>query len=154
MDQFRLLADRVAQEPPPAPAPDLRAEPQATVPGELLGPDAATKPLTDREDYLNSIGNNVGCVLSAERLFGIEITERCKVLRVIAAFRFASESMRNCPDTTTLSPAWTPLRISVWPLLSTPVSTSTTRSSRLTTFASAPISAPPTASSTPSGARP
>jgi DNA-binding NarL/FixJ family response regulator len=49
MDQFRLLADRVAQEPPPAPAPDLRAEPQATVPGELLGPDAATKPLTDRE---------------------------------------------------------------------------------------------------------
>jgi DNA-binding NarL/FixJ family response regulator len=49
MDQFRLLADRVAQEPPPAPAPDLRAEPQATVPGELSGPDAATKPLTDRE---------------------------------------------------------------------------------------------------------
>lgn len=49
MDQFRLLADRVAQEPPPAPAPDLRAEPQATVPGELSGPDATTKPLTDRE---------------------------------------------------------------------------------------------------------
>lgn len=49
MDQFRLLADRVAQEPSPAPAPDLRAEPQATVPGELSGPDAATKPLTDRE---------------------------------------------------------------------------------------------------------
>ena len=41
-------------------------------------------PLTDREDYLNAMGNNVGCVMSAEQLFGIEITERCKVLRVIA----------------------------------------------------------------------
>jgi NADH-quinone oxidoreductase subunit D len=41
-------------------------------------------PLTDREDYLNAMGNNVGCAMSAERLFGIEITERCKVLRVIA----------------------------------------------------------------------
>jgi NADH-quinone oxidoreductase subunit D len=42
-------------------------------------------PWTDREDYLNSIGNNVAYVLGAERLFGIEVTERCKVLRVIAA---------------------------------------------------------------------
>src|SRR5471032_509441 len=41
-------------------------------------------PWTNREDYLNSIGNNVAFVLGAERLFGIEITERCKVLRVIA----------------------------------------------------------------------
>jgi NADH-quinone oxidoreductase subunit D len=41
-------------------------------------------PWTDREDYLNSIGNNVAFSLGAERLFGIEITERCKVLRVIA----------------------------------------------------------------------
>ncbi|MFL5579686.1 MAG: NADH dehydrogenase (quinone) subunit D [Gemmatimonadaceae bacterium] len=41
-------------------------------------------PLTDREDYLNSMGNNVGFCMSAERLFGVEITERCKVLRVIA----------------------------------------------------------------------
>src|SRR6516164_6587761 len=41
-------------------------------------------PLTDREDYLNSPGNNVAFALGAERLFGIEITERCKVLRVIA----------------------------------------------------------------------
>src|ERR1700694_5039885 len=40
---------------------------------------------TDREDYLNSIGNNVTFALGAERLFGIEITERCKVLRVIAS---------------------------------------------------------------------
>jgi NADH-quinone oxidoreductase subunit D len=40
-------------------------------------------PWTDREDYLNSPGNNVAFSLGAERLFGIEITERCKVLRVI-----------------------------------------------------------------------
>ena len=41
-------------------------------------------PWNEREDYLNSPGNNVAFVLGAERLFGIEITERCKVLRVIA----------------------------------------------------------------------
>ncbi len=41
-------------------------------------------PWTDREDYLNSIGNNVAYVLGAERLFGVQITERCTVLRVIA----------------------------------------------------------------------
>src|SRR5512145_1322199 len=42
-------------------------------------------PWTDREDYLNAPGNNVAYALGAERLFGIEITERCKVLRVIAS---------------------------------------------------------------------
>lgn len=41
-------------------------------------------PWTDREDYLNSPGNNCAFVLGAERLFGIEITPRCTVLRVIA----------------------------------------------------------------------
>ncbi|HEU4632053.1 MAG TPA: NADH dehydrogenase (quinone) subunit D [Gemmatimonadaceae bacterium] len=41
-------------------------------------------PWTDREDYLNSIGNNVAFVIGAERLFGIDVTERCTVLRVIA----------------------------------------------------------------------
>jgi NADH-quinone oxidoreductase subunit D len=41
-------------------------------------------PWTDREDYLNAPGNNVAMALGAERMFGIEITERCKVLRVIA----------------------------------------------------------------------
>jgi NADH-quinone oxidoreductase subunit D len=40
-------------------------------------------PWTDREDYLNSPGNNVAFALTAERLFGVEITERCTVLRVI-----------------------------------------------------------------------
>ncbi|MBC7563951.1 MAG: hypothetical protein H7305_13650, partial [Gemmatimonadaceae bacterium] len=33
-------------------------------------------PWTDREDYLNSMGNKVSYVLGAERLFGIEITRR------------------------------------------------------------------------------
>jgi NADH-quinone oxidoreductase subunit D len=42
-------------------------------------------PWTDREDYLNSIGNNVAYALGAERLFGIDITPRCEVLRVIAS---------------------------------------------------------------------
>src|SRR3954470_12223400 len=42
-------------------------------------------PYTDREDYLNSPGNNVAMALGAERLFGIEITPRCVVLRVIAS---------------------------------------------------------------------
>ena len=41
-------------------------------------------PWTDREDYLNSIGNNVAFALGAERLFGVEITPRCTVLRVMA----------------------------------------------------------------------
>src|SRR5919112_2475225 len=42
-------------------------------------------PYTDREDYLNSMGNNVAFALGAERLFGVDITERCTVLRVIAS---------------------------------------------------------------------
>ena len=41
-------------------------------------------PWTDREDYLNSIGNNVSFILGAERLFGIDCTPRATVLRVIA----------------------------------------------------------------------
>ncbi len=40
-------------------------------------------PWTDREDYLNSPGNNVAFVLGAERLFGVGMTDRTKVLRVI-----------------------------------------------------------------------
>ena len=47
MDQFRLLADRVAQEPAPAPAPvpDARAEAQTATSPQI----DATKPLTERE---------------------------------------------------------------------------------------------------------
>jgi DNA-binding NarL/FixJ family response regulator len=48
MDQFRLLANRVAQEPLPPPAPDARAATQAAAPGQPSQPDV-TKPLTERE---------------------------------------------------------------------------------------------------------
>jgi len=41
-------------------------------------------PLTDRNDYLASMSNNVALALAAEKLMGIEITERCRELRVIA----------------------------------------------------------------------
>ena len=41
-------------------------------------------PLTARTDYLAPMSNNVGLALAAEKLLGVEITERCKVLRVIA----------------------------------------------------------------------
>ncbi|HET9151106.1 MAG TPA: NADH dehydrogenase (quinone) subunit D [Gemmatimonadales bacterium] len=41
-------------------------------------------PLTDRTDYLSPMANNVCLALAAEKLMGIEITERCQVLRVIA----------------------------------------------------------------------
>ena len=41
-------------------------------------------PLTDRTDYLSPMANNVGLALAAEKLMGIEITERCQVLRVVA----------------------------------------------------------------------
>jgi NADH-quinone oxidoreductase subunit D len=41
-------------------------------------------PITDRMDYLAPMSNNVCLAMAAEKLMGIEITERCKVLRVIA----------------------------------------------------------------------
>lgn len=41
-------------------------------------------PLTDRTDYLSPMANNVCLALAAEKLMGIEITERCTVLRVVA----------------------------------------------------------------------
>jgi NADH-quinone oxidoreductase subunit D len=41
-------------------------------------------PLTDRTDYLSPMANNVCLALAVEKLMGLEITERCKVLRVIA----------------------------------------------------------------------
>jgi NADH-quinone oxidoreductase subunit D len=41
-------------------------------------------PLTDRTDYLSPMANNVGFALAAEKLTGIEVPERCRVLRVIA----------------------------------------------------------------------
>jgi len=41
-------------------------------------------PLTDRTDYLSPMANNVCFALGVEKLMGLEITERCRVLRVIA----------------------------------------------------------------------
>ena len=41
-------------------------------------------PLTDRTDYLSPMANNVCLALAAEKLMGIESTERCRVLRVMA----------------------------------------------------------------------
>jgi NADH-quinone oxidoreductase subunit D len=41
-------------------------------------------PLTDRTDYLSPMANNVGFALGVEKLMGIQVTERCQVLRVIA----------------------------------------------------------------------
>jgi NADH-quinone oxidoreductase subunit D len=40
-------------------------------------------PLTDRMDYLAPMMYNVGYALAVEQLLGVEITPRCKVLRVI-----------------------------------------------------------------------
>src|SRR5215210_2601769 len=41
-------------------------------------------PLTDRTDYLSPMANNVALALTVEKLMGLELPERCKVLRVIA----------------------------------------------------------------------
>ena len=41
-------------------------------------------PLTDRTDYLSPMANNVCLALAVEKLMGLEITERCRVLRVLA----------------------------------------------------------------------
>jgi NADH-quinone oxidoreductase subunit D len=41
-------------------------------------------PLTDRTDYLSPMANNVCLALAVEKLMGLELPERCRVLRVIA----------------------------------------------------------------------
>ena len=40
-------------------------------------------PMTDRMDYLAPLSNNLGYVLTVEKLLGIEITRRCSYLRVL-----------------------------------------------------------------------
>lgn len=40
-------------------------------------------PYTDRLDYLSPMANNTAFVMSVEKLLGVEITERCKWLRMI-----------------------------------------------------------------------
>jgi NADH-quinone oxidoreductase subunit D len=39
--------------------------------------------ITDRTDYLNAMGNNLGYVLAVEKLLGIEIPPRAQVIRVM-----------------------------------------------------------------------
>ena len=39
--------------------------------------------ITDRMDYLNPLGNNLGYVMAAEKLLGLEIPERAQVIRVL-----------------------------------------------------------------------
>jgi NADH-quinone oxidoreductase subunit D len=41
-------------------------------------------PLTDRTDYLAPMANNITFAMATEALMGIEVTERCRLLRVIA----------------------------------------------------------------------
>ncbi len=41
-------------------------------------------PLTDRTDYLSPMANNVALALAVEKLMGLQVTDRCRVLRVIA----------------------------------------------------------------------
>ncbi len=41
-------------------------------------------PLTDRTDYLSPMSNNIGLALAVEAMLDITITERCRLLRVIA----------------------------------------------------------------------
>jgi len=40
-------------------------------------------PYTDRLNYVSPLINNVGYIMTVEKLFGVEITERCKYIRVI-----------------------------------------------------------------------
>jgi NADH-quinone oxidoreductase subunit D len=39
--------------------------------------------ITDRMDYLNPLGNNLAYVMAAEKLLGLEIPERARVIRVL-----------------------------------------------------------------------
>lgn len=52
-------------------------------------------PYTDRLNYVSPVINNVGYALAVEKLLGIEVTERCKFIRVIM-----SEISRVCDHLT------------------------------------------------------
>lgn len=52
-------------------------------------------PYTDRLNYVSPLINNVGYALAVEKLFDVEVTERCKYIRVLA-----SEISRVCDHLT------------------------------------------------------
>jgi NADH-quinone oxidoreductase subunit D len=41
-------------------------------------------PYTDRLDYLSPMSNNIGLCLAVEKLIGLDITEKCRIMRVVA----------------------------------------------------------------------
>jgi NADH-quinone oxidoreductase subunit D len=41
--------------------------------------------ITDRTDYLNAMGNNLGYVLAVEKMLGVEVPPRAQVIRVMMA---------------------------------------------------------------------
>ena len=57
-------------------------------------------PYTDRLNYVSPIINNVGYCLAAEKLFGVQVPERCEYIRVIL-----SEISRMCDHLTCLGAA-------------------------------------------------
>jgi len=48
-----------------------------------IGPYNNAIPYTDRLNYVSPLINNVGYCMAVEKLLGIEVTERCKYIRVI-----------------------------------------------------------------------
>ena len=67
--------------------------------------------ITDRMDYLNPLGNNLAYVMAAEKLLGLEIPERAKVIRVLMCElqRIASHMVwfgTSCLDMGAMTPFW------------------------------------------------
>ena len=67
--------------------------------------------ITDRMDYLNPLGNNLAYVMAAEKLLGLEIPERAKVIRVLFCElqRIASHMVwlgTSCLDIGAMTPFW------------------------------------------------
>lgn len=57
-------------------------------------------PFTDRMDYLSPMSNNIGLAMAVEKLVDFQITEKCRVMRVICCemARFASHMLWIATD--------------------------------------------------------
>ena len=57
-------------------------------------------PYTDRMDYLSPMSNNIGLAMAVEKLMDFQITEKCRVMRVICCemARFASHMLWIATD--------------------------------------------------------